>query len=55
MLKITAATMVLWPEQPDEFVEAIPGEGLGAEDYDARCVPTLLRPNLDGSPVRVMR
>lgn len=55
LLNIPAAKMSAWPDRPDDFVEAIAGAGLGAEDYVPRLLfGQYLRAILDESSVGVM-
>ncbi len=55
LLNIPAANMSAWPEQPDNFVKAIAGEGFGPEDYVPRMLfGHYLRRILDVSAVTVI-
>jgi uncharacterized NAD(P)/FAD-binding protein YdhS len=55
LLNIPAAKMSAWPERPDDFVDSIAGEGLGAEDYVPRHLfGRYLRDILDQSGVTVI-
>ena len=55
LLNIPAAKMSAWPDQPDDFVAAIAGEGFGPEDYVPRMLfGRYLRRILDQSAVTLV-